>query len=91
MTRKKEDDNGKPRYANESKRINPSADWLVHVELEQQSKCSRSQLKPAKGRGVFNGVLLFLNYYMIRPLSEQNLWWFCDFHVQFLMTMMIKK
>ena len=91
MTRKKEDDNGKPRYANESKRINPFADWLVHVELERLSKYSRSQLKPAKGRGVFNGVLLFLNYYMIRSLSEQNLWWFCDFHVQFLMTMMIKK
>ena len=72
MTRKKEDDNGKPRYANESKRINPFADWLVHVELEQLSKCSRFQLKPGKGIDVLSGILLFF-YYMIRSFSEQNL------------------
>ena len=76
MKGKKEDDDGKPRSANESMRLNPFADWLVHVELEQLSKCSRSQLKPAKRRGVLNEVLPFLDYYMIRPLSEQNLWWF---------------
>ena len=72
MKERKEDDDGKPRTANESMRTNPFADRLVHVELGQLSKCSRSQLKPAKGRGVFNEVLPFLNYYMIRPLSEQK-------------------
>ena len=73
MKERKEDDDGKPRSANESMRINPFADWLVHVELEQLLKCSRFQLKPGKGSGVFSGILLFFNYYMIRLFSEENL------------------
>ena len=73
MKEKEEDDDSKP---NESMQINPSADLLVHVELEQMSNCSSSQLKPAKGRDVFNGVCYPTNYYMIHLLSEQNLWWF---------------
>ena len=92
MKGRKEDDDGKPRTANESMRINPFADQLVHVELGQLSKYSRSQLKPEKGRGVLNGVLPLFNYYMILPLSESKVsGGFCDFYVQFLMTKMILK
>ena len=71
MKGRKEDDDGKPRTANESMRLNPFTDQLVHVELGQWSKYSRSQLKSAKGRGVLNGVLPFLNY-MIHLLSESG-------------------
>ena len=91
MKGKKEDDDSKPKSANESMQSNQSADLLIHVELERLSKCSRFQLKPVKGSGVLDGVCYPTIIYMIRPFSEQNLWWFCDFHVQILMTMMIAK
>ena len=83
MKGKEEDDDGKPKSASES--------ILVHVELEQMPNCSRFQSNPVKGRDVLDGVCCPTIIYMIRPFSEQNLWWFCDFHVQILMTMMIAK
>ena len=51
MKGKKEDDNGKPKSANESMRVNQFADLLVHVELEQLSNCSSFQQKPVKEEG----------------------------------------
>ena len=50
MKGKKEDDNGK-QSTNESMRVNHFADFLVHVELEQLSNCSRFQSKPVKETG----------------------------------------
>ena len=76
MTGKKEDDDNEPKSANESMQINQSADLLTHVELERLSNYSRSQSKQVKESGVLNGVYYFFNYYMIRPFSEQKLWWF---------------
>ena len=53
MKERKEDDDGKPRSANDSMRIKPFTDQPDHVEL---SKCSRFQLKLEKGSGGSNGV-----------------------------------
>ena len=51
MKGKKEDDNGKPKSIRESMHANQFADLLVHVELEQRTNCSRSQLMPVKETG----------------------------------------
>ena len=79
MKGKKEDDDSKPKSANESMQSNQSTDLLIHVELERLAKCSRFQLNPVKGSGVFDGVCYPTIIYMIRPFSEQNLWWFLLF------------
>ena len=91
MKGKEEDDDGKPKSASESMQINQLVDLLVHVELEQMPNCSRFQSNPVREGGVLDGVCCPTIIYMIRLFSEQNLWWFCDFYVQILMTMMIKK
>ena len=75
MKGRKEDDDGKPRSANESMRINPFADWLVHVELEQLSKCSRFQLNPGKGSGVHMESTIFQLLYD-SSFFRANLWCF---------------
>ena len=79
MTGKEEDDNGRPKSSNESMRTNPFADSLVHVELEQQAVCSRSQLKQVREAAYSMEFTNLQNYYMIRLFSEQNLWWFLWF------------
>ena len=48
MKGKKEDDNSKPKSANESMRVKQFTDLLVHVELEQLSDYSKFQLNPVK-------------------------------------------
>ena len=79
MKGKEEDDDGKPKSVNESMQINQLVDLLVHVELEQIPNCSRFQSNPVKGGGVLDGVYCPTIIYMIRPFSEQNLWWFLIF------------
>ena len=79
MKGKEEDDKGRPKSANESIRINPSADLLVHVELEQQANCSRFQLMQVREVACLMKFTILQNYYMIRLFSEQNLWWFLWF------------
>ena len=82
MKERKKEDDGKPRSANDSMRINPFANQSDHVELEQLSKCSRFQLKPEKGSGVFNGVyhptdLLYISsFFRAKSLSYR---WFLRF------------
>ena len=76
MTGKEEDDNGRPKSTNESMRINPFADLLNHVELEQQADCSRFQLMQVREGACLMEFTTLQNSYMIRPLSEQNPWWF---------------
>ena len=48
MKGKEEDDDGKPKSANESMQINQLVDLSDHVELEQQPDCSRFQLKQVR-------------------------------------------
>ena len=48
MKGKKKDDNGKPKSASESMRINQLADLLAHVELEWLTDCSGFQLKKVR-------------------------------------------
>ena len=76
MTGNEEDNKGRPKSTNESMRINPFADLLTHVELEQQTDCSRFQLMQVREVACLLEFTILQNYYMIRLFSEQNLWWF---------------
>ena len=91
MKGKEEDDDGKPKSASESMQINQLVDSLVHVELEQMPNCSRFQPNPVKEGGMFDGVCCPTILYMIRSFSERYYWWFYDFYVHFLMTIMITR
>ena len=79
MTRNEEDDKGRPKSTNESMRLNPFADLLTHVELEQQANCSRFQLMQVREVVCLMEFTILQNYYMIRLFSEQKLWWFLLF------------
>ena len=91
MKGKEEDDDGRPKSASESMQNDQLVDLLVHVELEQMPNCSRFQSNPVREGGVLDGVCCPTIINMIRLFSGQNHWWFYDFYVHFLMTMMIKK
>ena len=78
MKEKKEDDESRPKSTNESMQINQSADLLIHVELEQLSKCSRFQLNPGKGSGVHMESTIFQLLYD-SSFFRANLWWFLWF------------
>ena len=75
MKGKKEDDDSKPKSANESMRVNQFADLLVHVELEQLPNCSRFQLKQAEE------VACLMGFTILQLLNDSSffrayLWWF---------------
>ena len=76
MTENEEDDIGRPKSTNESLRLNPFAGLPNHVELEQQADCSRFQLMQVREEACLMEFTTLHNSYMIRPLSEQNPWWF---------------
>ena len=56
MKGKEEDDDGRPKSASESMKINQLVGLLVHVELEQMPDCSRFQSNPVREGGMFDGV-----------------------------------
>ena len=70
MTRKEEDDNGRPKSTKEIMRINPFADLPNHVELEQQADCSRFQLMQVRDGTCLMKSTTLQNSYKIRLLSE---------------------
>ena len=89
MKGKEEDDDNKPKSANESMQL---IDLSVHVELEQQPNCVGFQLMQVKEAACSMEFTILQTYYMFRPFSERNLFHiggFWDFYVQIPITKMI--
>ena len=60
MKEKEEDDDGRPKSANESMQL---IDLSAHVELEQQPDCSRLQLKQVREAACLTEFTTFQLFY----------------------------
>ena len=83
MIRKEEDDNGRPKSTNESMRLNPFADLLIHMELEQQANCSGFQLMQVREVACSREFIILQKLLYVSSFQSKNSGGFCDFDIQF--------